>query len=106
MLRTSSYTIYVDLPETTDEMLLVHGYTGAYDRVSRRGATHLPSKEAPTAPPAFYGAWCPEETQAGGGATLSGGALDALKRRGYLTHLSCEQEEELLKKNGNKNHQI
>jgi uncharacterized protein len=34
-LRTSSYTIYVDLPGDASQVLLVHGYTGAYDRVSR-----------------------------------------------------------------------
>jgi hypothetical protein len=29
MLRTSSYTSYLDLPGNQDEMLLVHTYTGA-----------------------------------------------------------------------------
>ena len=34
MLRTSSYTIFVKLPAQGEDVLLVHGYTGAYDRVS------------------------------------------------------------------------
>jgi len=43
MIRTSRYTIFVDLPEHPDEVLLVHGYTGAYDRVSRPVAGYLRS---------------------------------------------------------------
>jgi uncharacterized protein len=43
MLRTSSYTIYVDLPGNQNEMLLVHTYTGAFDRVSSRVATYVGS---------------------------------------------------------------
>jgi len=46
VLRTSSYTIYVDLPGNEEEMLLVHTYTGAFDRVSRRVATWVRSLEA------------------------------------------------------------
>jgi len=106
MLRTSSYTIYVDLPETTDEMLLVHGYTGAYDRVSRRVATYLQAHEARTAPRALYGAWSPEEPESNGESKLSDETLDALRRRGYLTHLSCEQEEDLLKRIVSKIHRV
>ena len=34
-MRTSSYVIYVDLPDQADRCLLTHGYTGAYDVVSR-----------------------------------------------------------------------
>ena len=29
MLRTSSYTIFVNLPDNENEVVLVHGYTGA-----------------------------------------------------------------------------
>jgi uncharacterized protein len=106
MFRTSSYTIYVDLPKTTEEMLLVHGYTGAYDRVSRRVATYLRAHEAHTVPRALYGAWCPEESEPGVEPSLSQETLDALRRRGYLTHLSREQEEELLKRIVSKIHRI
>ena len=45
MLRTSSYTIYVDLPGNADELLLVHSYTGAFDKVSRKVATYVRSLE-------------------------------------------------------------
>jgi uncharacterized protein len=30
-VRTSSYVIYVDLPGDSEQMLLVHGYTGALE---------------------------------------------------------------------------
>ena len=33
-MRTSSYVIYVDLPDQPDRKLRVHGYTGAFDLVS------------------------------------------------------------------------
>src|SRR6185295_10151224 len=59
-LRTSSYTIYVDLPGESDQMLLVHGYTGAFDKVSRRVATYVRSLERKRAPKPLYGEWSPE----------------------------------------------
>jgi hypothetical protein len=31
-MRANSHVIYVDLPNTTDGMLPVHGYNGAYER--------------------------------------------------------------------------
>ena len=58
-LRTSSYTIYVDLPGDAAHMLLVHGYTGAYDRVSRGVAACLKSLEK-AAPRPLHGAWSSE----------------------------------------------
>jgi uncharacterized protein len=57
MLRTSSYTILVTLPNDEYNVLLVHGYTGAYDRVPRAVATFLRAQEArPPAKP-LYGEW-------------------------------------------------
>ena len=49
-LRASSYVIYVDLPRTEDEMLLVHGYTGAFDKVSGRVARFVRGREDRRAP--------------------------------------------------------
>ena len=60
MLRTSSYCIYVDLPGNKQEMLLVHGYTGAYDKVSRAVATYVRSLEIGRPPKPLYGDWSPE----------------------------------------------
>lgn len=95
MLRTSSYTIYVDLPDTADEMLLVHGYTGAYDKVSRRVAEHLLSREAGPRPLPLYGEWQSEPAAKGaaGAYQPSDHTLELLERRGYLTTMSVDEEQ-------------
>jgi uncharacterized protein len=93
MLRTSSYTIFVHLPEHEDEILLVHGYTGAYDKVSRPVADFLRSRcgSAPAKP--LYGAWSEEADAAGPAADPSDSLIGHLCSQGYLTELSREQEE-------------
>ena len=97
-LRTSSYTIYVDLPGHTDEMLLVHGYTGAYDRVSKQVATYLRSREARHAPKPLYGDWTPEPSIDGEVVAPAAETLATLKKRGYLVPLTPEEEEALFVK--------
>lgn len=93
MLRASSYTIYVDLPERSDEMLLVHGYTGSYDRVSRRVATFVRSLEASRAPKPLYGDWTPEPAPAAGAAEAPADeTVRTLRRRGYLTEMTPGEE--------------
>jgi uncharacterized protein len=104
-LRASSYVIYVDLPNSTDEMLLVHGYTGAYDVVSRRVATYVRSLEPRHAPKPLYGIWTPEPAVDGHVEAPSEETLKALRRRGYLTELSLPEEEEFLCKLVNKLHE-
>jgi uncharacterized protein len=98
MLRTSSYTIYVDLPGTQDEVLLVHGYTGAYDKVSRPVADFLRSREAKHAAKPLYGDWSPAPGASDGHhaapAAPSDATLDVLREQGYLTALSCVEEED------------
>ena len=98
MMRASSYTIYVDLPDNREEMLLVHGYTGAYDRVSRRVATYVRSLEQRRPPRPLYGAWSPEPDVEGQIQTPSERAIETLRSRGYLTEMSPEQEEEHFEK--------
>lgn len=102
MLRTSSYTVYIDLPEDEESMLIMHGYTGAYDRVSRRVGEFLLAREAhPPADP-LHGRWESEpaaQSTNGRGHALwqpTDSTVAALKRRGYLTELTPEQEEGLL----------
>jgi uncharacterized protein len=97
-LRASSYTIYVDLPDNSEEMLLVHGYTGAYDKVSRRVATYVRSLEARRPPRPLYGAWSPEPEVEGLVPAPSDESIKILKARGYLTEMSLEQEEEYFEK--------
>ncbi len=95
MLRTSSYTIYVDLPDNPRELLIVHGYTGAYDKVSRRTANFLRAREARRPPKPLYGEWTPEPEAPADCEPPPAETIDALRRRGYLTSLSPEEEEEL-----------
>ena len=94
MLRTSSYTIYVDLPANSEEMLLVQTYTGAFDRVSSRVATYVRSLEARRPAKPLYGDWSPEPVATPEVAQPTEATIDTLVRRGYLTTLSLEQEEQ------------
>lgn len=95
VLRTSSYVIYVDLPGNPDEMLLVHGYTGAYDRVSKRVATYLRSLEARRPPKPLYGDWSPEPEIEGEVVAPSDETVAVLEQRGYLVKLTPSEEEAL-----------
>ncbi|HEX5289102.1 MAG TPA: radical SAM protein [Streptosporangiaceae bacterium] len=90
-LRTSSYVIYVDLPRDDRNMLLVHGYTGAFDKVSRRVATFVRGLEDRRAPKPLYGDWAPEPAREDSG-DLADQHVDVLVKRGYLTYLTREEE--------------
>lgn len=98
MLRASSYTIYIDWPNNSDEMLLVHGFTGAYDKVSRRVATYIRSLEVGRPPQPLYGAWSAEQALDGCVPLPSEQTIAVLKKRGYLTELSQADEERLFHK--------
>lgn len=93
MLRASSYNIYVDLPNNSEEMLFVHGYSGAYDKVSRRVATYVRSLETKRPPKPLYREWKPEPPVEGETLLPLQETIDVLKRRGYLTELTEEEEE-------------
>ena len=97
-MRTSSYVIYVDLPQHRDQMLLVHGYTGAYDRVSKKVATFVRSLEPRRAPKPLYGDWTPEPAMDGRAEPPDDATISILRRRGYLTEMTLELEEEFFKK--------
>ncbi|RMH19960.1 MAG: radical SAM protein [Acidobacteria bacterium] len=105
MLRTSSYTIYVDLPDNPREMLLVHGYTGAYDKVSRRVASYLRSRESHRPPKPLYGEWSPEPEVDEPAGPPPPDVIAVLRQRGYLTHLSPAEEETLFERLALKLHQ-
>ncbi len=95
MLRTSSYTIYASLPGEDQQMLLVHGYTGAYDKVSRSVAQYLLSLEAGPPPKPLYGEWRSEPAleRSEHASPPSESTIAALARRGYLTTMSVSEEE-------------
>ncbi len=97
MLRTSSYTIYVDLPDS-QEMLLVHTYTGTFDKVSQRVATYVRSLDVSRPPKPLYGQWTPEPTIDGEVTAPSDATLELLQKRGYLTSLTKEEEEDFFKR--------
>ncbi len=98
-MRKSSYTMYVELQGNQQEMLLVHGDTGAYDRVSRPVANFLRSKEVKKAPKPLYGEWVTEPPlDASGEAYVpSPLTLEILEQRGFLTRKSVEEETEFLR---------
>lgn len=100
-LRASSYTIFVDLPDDKENMLLVHGYTGAYDLVSQKVATYVRSLEVRRPPRPLYGVWTPAPAIEGEVETPSDHTLTLLKRRGYLTEKTVEEEEEFFIKLAN-----
>jgi uncharacterized protein len=91
-LRTSSYTIYVDLPGEAAQMLLVHGYTGAYDRVSRGVASYLRALEKGGASKPLYGAWSDEPAPGGVALPVADATIARLKKRGYLTPMTASEE--------------
>lgn len=103
-LRASSYIIFVDLPNTSEEMLLVQGYTGAYDIVSQKVATFIRSLETGKTPRPLYGMWTPAPPINGEVAWPSEQTITLLKRRGYLTEKTVEEEEALFSKVANSLH--
>jgi radical SAM protein with 4Fe4S-binding SPASM domain len=100
-MRTSSYVIHVDLPDRPDEVLLVHGYTGAYDVVSRPVASYLRANEPSRHKPAV-GDW-PEEPIVTADAP-SDATIARLAKRGYLTDQSVPDERERVRALANITH--
>jgi uncharacterized protein len=101
-MRASSYNIYVNLPNTKDETLLVHGYTGAYDRVSRRVADYVRSLEGGKRAKPLWGKWSDEEPVASTAYVPSEKTLLTLKKRGYLTEKSFEEEQAMFSRIANR----
>lgn len=91
-LRTSSYTIYVDLKDDRENVLLVHGYSSAFDVVSRHVAAYLRSRDAKSPPKPLYGEWSVDRVSADDAVIPSDATLALLKRRGYLTAMTVEEE--------------
>lgn len=101
VMRTSSYVIHVDLPDQPDDVLLVHGYSGAYDVVSRSVASYLRANEPARHKPAV-GEW-PAEPVASADAP-SEQTIERLKKRGYLTDQTIAEERERVRALANMTH--
>jgi len=98
-MRTSSYVIYVDLPDKPDRKLLVHGYTGAFDLVSSPVAAYIRAMETKPAAKPLYGFWKSDPPGNGNAPRApSDDAIRTLRQRGYLTDLSHADEEQLVGK--------
>jgi uncharacterized protein len=98
-LRTSSYVIYAPIEPTPDgkNTLLVHGYTGAYDRVSDNVVSYLKQLEVKRGKP-LYGEWVNDESVASNSTIeISEASSETLRRRGYLTELNVDEEETVFK---------
>jgi uncharacterized protein len=90
-LRASNYTIYVDLLDTSDRVLLVHGYSGAYDVVAQPVADYV--RRLDTKPPKpLHGTWQDAGSSSAPAAPPSDETIELLKRRGYLTYLTRGEE--------------
>lgn len=96
-LRTSSYTIYVNLPDSADDMLLVHGYTGAYDKVSKAVGAYLRSLDTAKHKP-LHGTWSAERSVEGAVFKPADETIAKLKKRGYLTAMTVDEEESFFTK--------
>ena len=90
MLRTSNYTIFVDLPDEPDNMLLVHGYSGAYDKISKRVATYVRSLSQGPAPKPLFGDWSPEPPIEGEVHSPTDATVEILKHP-FSFHRNCQQ---------------
>lgn len=92
LYRVSSYTICVNLPEEPDYALLVHGYTGAIDRINKEVAQLMKSRIV-ISEDMFDQLSCSKET------------IRTLMKRGYLTSRSPVEEREYVHSMANFLHQ-
>ena len=90
--RTSHYTIYVDLPDNAEEMVLVHGYLGHRIKVTKTVATYLRSLEEKSPPSPLYGQWQDPEYREINVKPPGIKTLEMLQSRGFLTKRTYQQE--------------
>ena len=95
--RTSHYTIYVDLPDNDEEMVLVHGYLGHRVTVSKPVANYLRSLETKSPPRPLYGEWSEPNYRYKDIAPPDQATLRLLTKRGFLTKRTYDQELEFFK---------
>jgi uncharacterized protein len=105
-LRASSYTIYIDLPDDRSSVLLVHGYTGAFDKVTRSIAGYLRSRETGKVHKPLYGDWEPEEISFKSAEEPDAKTIATLQKRGFLTARTASEEEAFFTAHIQKRHAI
>lgn len=91
-MRTSSYVVYVDLPDDRQHWLLVHGYLGVYDQVTSQVARFLRSQETLPVSKPLYGNWETDGLDVGSSWIPSESTVATLRRRGYLTEKTHDEE--------------
>ncbi|PAJ75928.1 hypothetical protein CJF42_02590 [Pseudoalteromonas sp. NBT06-2] len=95
--RTSAYTIYVDLPDTDEEMLLVHGYLGHRIKVNKDIAMYLRANEDKRPPRPLYGEWKDLEYRDMKVEKPESEIITSLRKKGFLTLRTQEQEHSFFK---------
>lgn len=105
-MRASSYAIYVDLPGGGGEVLLMHGFTGTYYKISRTVATYVRSLEGKQRHKPLFGEWSAEPAATSPVEVPSEETVRILRGEGFLTDLSVEQEERLFCRLVEKLHKI
>jgi len=91
-VRASSYVIYVDLKDEPDHLLLVHGYSGAYDRVPKTVAQFIRSLDVTPRHKPMFGEWSDRPAFADISKQVTEDLFEHLVRRGYLTALTVDEE--------------
>lgn len=104
-MRASSYTIYVNLPGDQDEVLIMHGFTGANYKVSRKVAAYVRSLEDKHPHKPLFGEWRAEAPIAHSTEIPSEDTIRLLRNQGFLTRLSVEEEEQVFCRFVNKLHE-
>jgi uncharacterized protein len=91
-MKTSNYVIYIHVPET-DEYYLVHGYSGAVDKVSPSLVSYLIDRVDPNHTWHIKDMEHVRETLLGRAVIEpTPEAVEMLKTRGYLTEMSSPEE--------------
>jgi uncharacterized protein len=95
MLRLSNYTIFVDVPDSEDgDVLLVQGYSGAWDLVSPDVARRLRQLRGPERFKPIAGNFDDDDDAPLDEPGIPEDLFDLLVRRGYLTDFTPEEEQQ------------
>lgn len=85
-------------------MLLVHGFSGAYDKVSKEVAGFIRSLEGSHKHKPLFGEWTEQSIDAGFSSDITENLMELLLKRGYLTELTANEEHEQFKSIANAVH--